>query len=176
MSALLGIVGWSGSGKTTLLEQLVTRLSAKSLRINVIKHSHHDVTLEPTNKDSARVRNAGATEVMLCSPFRYSLVHELREQTEPSLAELLTYMKKADLTFVEGYKWAAIRKLEIYRPSLGKEALYPKDEHIIAVASDQERALDCPSHIAWLNLNSVSDIQIWLEQGLEQTIFNLQPK
>jgi molybdopterin-guanine dinucleotide biosynthesis protein B len=176
MNAILGIVGWSGSGKTTLLEQLVQQLSKKSLVINVIKHSHHDVTLEPSHKDSARVRNAGAVEVMLCSPFRYALVHELREQEEPSLAQLLSFMKKADLTVVEGYKWAEIRKLEIYRPSLGKEALYLKDPYIIAVASDQERPIDCPEHLAWMNLNCISDIQHWLELGLAQNSFDLQPK
>ena len=57
---MLGVVGWSGSGKTTLLEYLVARLAARGLRINVIKHSHHDVLLEPPHKDSARFRMAGA--------------------------------------------------------------------------------------------------------------------
>ena len=57
---VLGVVGWSGSGKTTLLEQLVARLAQDGLRVNIVKHSHHDIELEPPRKDSARLRLAGA--------------------------------------------------------------------------------------------------------------------
>jgi molybdopterin-guanine dinucleotide biosynthesis protein B len=57
---VLAVVGWSGSGKTTLLEFLVAQLAARGLRVNVVKHSHHDIELEPPHKDSARLRMAGA--------------------------------------------------------------------------------------------------------------------
>src|SRR5471030_3302854 len=84
---VLGVIGPSGSGKTTLLEFLVTELAARGLRVNVIKHSHHDLELEPPRKDSARFRQAGAADVMVASPFRYAIVHELRGAPEPTLAE-----------------------------------------------------------------------------------------
>jgi molybdopterin-guanine dinucleotide biosynthesis protein B len=65
---VLAVVGWSGSGKTTLLEHLVAGLCGAGLRINIVKHSHHDIELEPPRKDSARLRLAGAAEVMIASP------------------------------------------------------------------------------------------------------------
>jgi molybdopterin-guanine dinucleotide biosynthesis protein B len=159
---LLGIVGWSGSGKTTLLEYLVHNLAASGLRVNVIKHSHHDVTLEPPHKDSARMRTAGAAEVMLASPFRLSVVRELRGAPEPTLAEHIAHLSEADLTLVEGYKWEPIAKLEVHRPALGHAALYPDDSHIVAVASDVARPDGLRPDLDWLDLNCPSEVLAWL--------------
>ena len=168
MDKVMGVVGWSGSGKTTLLEYLVGQLSARGLRVNVIKHSHHDVMLEPPHKDSARLRMAGAAEVMLCSPFRVAVMRELRGADEPSLAEHLARLAPADLTLVEGYKWESIRKLEVYRPSLGQSALYPDDPHIAAVASDATRPEGLAPELAWLDLNAPAEVLAWLESQISE--------
>ncbi|MFC0135189.1 molybdopterin-guanine dinucleotide biosynthesis protein B [Massilia eurypsychrophila] len=159
---ILGVVGWSGSGKTTLLEYLIAQLAARGLRVNVIKHSHHDVLLEPPRKDSARLRLAGAAEVMLASPFRLSVVRELRGAAEPTLAELVTRLAPADLTLVEGYKWEAIDKLEVYRPALGKPALFMDDANVVAVASDAPRPAAAPAQLCWLDLNRPDQVLEWL--------------
>ena len=157
------MVGWSGSGKTVLLEYLVAALAQRGLRVNVIKHSHHDVVLEPPHKDSARLRNAGAAEVMLASPFRVAIMRELRDEAEPALEQQLARLSPADLTLVEGYKWEPIRKLEVHRPSVGRRALYLEDEHIVAVASDIARPDGVPATVAWLDLNQPAAVLAWLE-------------
>ena len=159
---VLGIVGWSGSGKTTQLESLLPRLAAHGLRVNAIKHSHHDLILEPPHKDSARLRAAGAAEVLLASPFRYALMHELRGAPEPSLAEQIARLAAADLTLVEGYKWEAIPKIEVYRPSLGQPSLYPADPHIAAVVSDMPAPAGLPHRLAWLDMNRHEQVLAWL--------------
>ncbi|MFC0349643.1 molybdopterin-guanine dinucleotide biosynthesis protein B [Undibacterium danionis] len=171
-TALLGVVGWSGSGKTSLLEKLLTGLTAHGKRVNLVKHSHHDVILEPEHKDSARLRRAGAQEVLLASPFRYAIVHELSATPEPDLSELLTRLAPADLTLIEGYKWAPISKLEVFRPVLGKPAIYPNDQHVVAVASDVTRPEDCPEHIIWMDLNQTELILNWLLSNLTKGRFN----
>lgn len=163
------MVGWSGSGKTTLLEYLVAQLAARGLRINVIKHSHHDVLLEPPHKDSARLRMAGAAEVMLASPFRVAVMRELRGADEPSLAEHVARLAPAALTLVEGYKWEPIAKLEVSRPSLGKPALYPDDVHIVAVASDAPRPALLRPGVCWLDLNQPAAVLAWLHDFLSAT-------
>lgn len=168
MHKLLGVVGWSGSGKTTLLEYLVARLAADGLRVNVIKHSHHDVLLEPPHKDSARLRMAGAAEVMLASPFRVAIMHELRGEGEPTLAEHVARLAPADLTLVEGYKWEPVAKLEVYRPSLGKPALYPDDANVVAVASDAPRPEGLRDTVAWLDLNDPPAVLGWLKARLAE--------
>ena len=165
---LLGVVGWSGSGKTTLLEFLVAQLCAKAISVNVVKHSHHDIHLEPPHKDSARLRAAGAVEVMLVSPYRYVIAHELRQQAEPSLAELLPRMQDADLILVEGYKWEVMPKLEVYRSALGKPQIFRSDRHILAVASDDVQPDDLPVGLVWLNLNQPEQVLAWLLAALQR--------
>ncbi|GAB3463592.1 molybdopterin-guanine dinucleotide biosynthesis protein B [Massilia terrae] len=170
MGKVLGVVGWSGSGKTTLLEHLVAGLAARGMRVNVIKHSHHDVVLEPPHKDSARLRSAGAAEVMLASPYRIAVVRELRAEPEPGLAELLSQLSPAALTLVEGYKWAAIPKLEVHRPSIGQPAVYPDDELIVAVASNVPRPEGARAGLAWLDLDDPASVLAWLDEWMKLSV------
>ncbi len=159
---IIGIVGWSGSGKTSLLEYLLPRLAIHGLRVNVIKHSHHDLILEPAHKDSARARSAGAAEVLVASPFRFALMHELRGAAEPSLSDHIARMAEADLTLVEGYKWEPIPKIEVYRPAIGQPILYPNDPHVLVVASDTPSPAALPRQLAWLDLNHPEQVLEWL--------------
>lgn len=132
----LGIVGWSGSGKTTLIERLLPHLGRYGMRVSVIKQSHHAIETDQPGKDSWRHRQAGAHEVLLSTPYRWVLTHELRAEPQPGLDELLARLAPCDLVLVEGYKLAAHPKLEVWRSALGKPCLYPDDRHILAVASD----------------------------------------
>jgi molybdopterin-guanine dinucleotide biosynthesis adapter protein len=172
---LLGVVGWSGSGKTSLLEYLLCQLSAQGKTVNVVKHSHHDIILEPAHKDSARLRRAGAAEVLLSSPHRFALVHELRDTTEPSLFELLKRFSPADLTLVEGYKWESIAKLEVHRPSIGKSAIYLEDAHIVAVASDVAAPQNLPHGVIWLDLNQPETVLQWLLNAMQENLLLMHP-
>lgn len=133
---VFGFAGWSGAGKTTLIEALIPRFTAQSLRVSLIKHAHHAFDVDQPGKDSYRHRQAGATEVMLSSDQRWVLMHELRGVAEPTLEQQLARFSPCDLVLVEGYKRAALPKLEIYRRSLGKPLLHPDDPHVVAVASD----------------------------------------
>ncbi len=165
---VLGVVGSSGNGKTTLLEFLIAQLAARGLAVNVIKHSHHDLELEPPRKDSARLRQAGAAEVMVSSPYRFAIVRELRGAPEPSLDEQLARLAPADLTLLEGFKSYPIDKLEVYRPASGRAPLYPADPHVVAVASDQPRPADLAGATAWLDLNAPEQVLDWLVARLHK--------
>jgi len=168
---ILGVIGWSGSGKTSLLEYLVAELTLIGHKINVVKHSHHDVIIEPPQKDSSRLRLAGAQEVLLVSPYRYVIAHELRQQAEPSLDELLTRLSPADLTLVEGYKWEAMPKIEVFRPSLGKSAIYPEDGHVLLVASDAPAPTNLRPGLQWLDLNQPQLVLEWIVAAMQNKIF-----
>ncbi|MGE5492035.1 MAG: molybdopterin-guanine dinucleotide biosynthesis protein B [Actinomycetota bacterium] len=131
-----GIAGYSGSGKTTLLEKLIPELTGRGLKVSVIKHAHHGFDIDRPGKDSYRHREAGATEVLISCGERWALMHELRTEAEPSLADLLGRLAPCDLVLVEGFKTEPIPKLEVYRPANGKPPLYPERKDIVAVASD----------------------------------------
>jgi molybdopterin-guanine dinucleotide biosynthesis adapter protein len=133
---IFGITGWSGSGKTTLIEQIVPRLVRKGLVVSLIKHAHHSFDVDYPGKDSYRHRQAGCTEVLVSSPTRWVIMHELRGAPEPALDEQLRRISPCDLVLIEGYKRYAMPKLEVWRSANGKPFLHPEDENIVAVAAD----------------------------------------
>ncbi len=146
----LGIAGYSGCGKTTLIEKLLPLLRAAGLTVSVIKQSHHDVEVDVAGKDSWRHRQAGAQETLLATPYRWMLVGELRGAPEPALEQHLARLSACDLVLVEGYKHAALAKLEVWRAANAKPWLFPDDAHFIAVAADTKP----DAAIRYLNLNN----------------------
>lgn len=150
---ILGFAAFSGTGKTTLLTQLIPILKQDGLRIGLIKHSHHNFQIDQPGKDSFRLREAGASPVMLVSTHRRAIITEFQSVTEPLLDEQLLAFDQSglDLILVEGFKATQFPKIELHRVSLNKPFFYPNDPSIIAVASDTP--LDIPSTLMQLNLN-----------------------
>ncbi len=138
MPKVFGFAGFSGVGKTTLIEQLLPILIGEGVRVSVIKHAHHDFDIDRPGKDSYRHREAGAYEVLITANKRWVLMHELRDEAEPTLEDQLEKLSPCDLVIVEGFKRADIPKIEIWREANGKPMLYPQDPNIIAVACDTE--------------------------------------
>ena len=151
---VFGIVGYSGSGKTTLIERLLPILKARGVRTSVIKHTHHDFEIDQPGKDSWRLRESGAAEVLLASDLRYALLHENRGEPPPTLQALLARLQHCDLVLVEGYKREPIPKLEVYRAATGEPWLFPDDSHIVAVATDA----DPPGNLLKLALDDIETI------------------
>jgi molybdopterin-guanine dinucleotide biosynthesis protein B len=139
---VFGFAGWSGSGKTTLIEALVPKLTARGLRVSLVKHAHHDFDIDVPGKDSHRHREAGCAEVLVSSARRWAIVHELRGEPELTLEDALAHVSPCDLVLVEGYKRAAIPKLEVYRAEVGKPLLHPVDPHIVGLATDAPGAAE----------------------------------
>ena len=133
---IIGLAGWSGSGKTTLLAKVIPLIVARGKRVSTLKHAHHGFDLDQPGKDSHAHREAGASEVLISSAKRWALMHELRDEPEPQLRQLITRLSPVDLVIVEGYKRERIPKLEIYRAEIGKPLLHLEDDWIVAIASD----------------------------------------
>ena len=133
-----GFAGWSGSGKTTLIEKVIPVFVQRGLRVSLIKHAHHTFDVDHPGKDSYRHRHAGATEVLVTSSRRWVLMHELRGGKEPSFEEQIAHLSPCDLLIVEGFKYAPIPKLEVWRSVTGEPMLHPNDPYIVAVASDEK--------------------------------------
>lgn len=133
---VLGFAGYSGCGKTTLIERLLPLFRADGYRLAVIKQSHHDIEVDKPGKDSWRHRQAGAAEVLLTSPKRWMLVHELDNAPEPGLTEHLARLSPCDLVLVEGFRHGDLAKLEVHRNETGQPWLYPDDPNIVAVLGD----------------------------------------
>lgn len=158
---VFGFAGYSNSGKTTLIENLIPLFVARGLRVSLIKHAHHGFDLDRPGKDSYRHREAGATEVFLVSSQRWVLMHELRDEEEPSLEHQLSLMAPCDLILVEGFKYTAIPKIEVHRPSNGKGLLYPDNPNIIAIATDAPEDLS-QTTLPVLDLNDSARIAAYI--------------
>ena len=150
---ILGFAAFSGTGKTTLLTQTIPILKHHGVRIGLIKHSHHNFQIDQPGKDSFRLREAGASPVMLVSTHRRAIITEISPEQEPRLDDQLKLLDQSelDLILVEGFKAEQFPKIELHRPSLNKPLLYPNDPNIIAIASDC--TLETPDYLIQLDIN-----------------------
>lgn len=142
---IFGLVGRSGSGKTTLMVELVPALRRRGLTVSTLKHAHHGFDIDRPGKDSWRHREAGAEEVMLVSGTRWALLHEIRDDVEPPLEQLIARMSPVDLVLIEGFHTHGHPALEVHRPSEGHALMWAPGSDIVAVAADEPLAgVDVP--------------------------------
>ena len=141
---IYGVTGWKNSGKTGLMERLVSEFVKRGFSVSTIKHAHHSFDVDRSGKDSHRHRVAGAREVMLSSRNRFALMHELRDEEEPSLEVLLAKLSPVDLVLIEGFKCNRHPKIETFRAVTGTDLIATNDPTIHAVASDVAMRLDRP--------------------------------
>jgi molybdopterin-guanine dinucleotide biosynthesis protein B len=160
---VFGFAGYSGSGKTTLIERLIPLFTRRGLSVSLIKHTHHGFDIDRPGKDSFRFRDAGAAEVLLAGGQRWALMHELRDEAEPTLEDQLARLTPVDLVLVEGFRNTDIPKIEVHRPVAGHSLLHDKFPNVIAVASDEP--LDCA--LPRLDLNDPLAIAAFILDTLE---------
>ncbi|AEE66824.1 molybdopterin-guanine dinucleotide biosynthesis protein MobB [Bordetella pertussis] len=173
MTRIIGFAGWSGAGKTQLLSRLIPCLKARGHSVSTLKHAHHTFDIDTPGKDSFRHREAGATEVLIASSARWALMHELRDEPEPELGELLARMCPVDFILVEGFKRNAHIKIEVHRHANGKPWLFPDDPSIGAIACDAAPPHGTLPRVALDDYDAVADLVERLAWPLDTTIARL---
>jgi molybdopterin-guanine dinucleotide biosynthesis protein MobB len=135
---LLGISAWSGTGKTSLLVRLLPVLRARGVKVGVVKHAHHPFEIDQPGKDSFRVRQAGAVQVLLASRWRRALMIDDELDHEPTTAELVPLLDHSglDLVLVEGFKSNPVPKIILWRSEVGRPLEIKPDDGVIAIATD----------------------------------------
>ncbi|NNF96440.1 MAG: molybdopterin-guanine dinucleotide biosynthesis protein B [Halobacteria archaeon] len=167
---LVGFCAFSGTGKTTLLTRLLPLLKLRGLRVGVVKHAHHLFDIDYPGKDSYELRLAGASQMLVASRKRMAWVKESQEnRPEPVLEEALLALETEhlDLVLIEGFKQAAIPKIELHRPALGKPLMYPAMPNIIAIATDAPLA-DKNINLPLLSLNQPVEIAEFIIETILQ--------
>ena len=87
------------------MEELTRRLIARGLRIAAIKHTHErGVKLDSPGTDTWRMRQAGASAVMLVSPDRHALIASRSLDLDSALSLLEEAVPGLDVVLVEGFK------------------------------------------------------------------------
>jgi molybdopterin-guanine dinucleotide biosynthesis adapter protein len=155
---LVGFAAYSGTGKTTLLIKLLSIFNERGLRVGVVKHAHHTFEIDYPGKDSYELRKAGANQVLIGSRQRWALITENIDKQDKSLEYHVNNLdlENLDLVLVEGFKPEVIPKIELHRPSLGKDLLFPNDDSIIALAVDSK--VEDTHQLPVLDLNKPAEI------------------
>ena len=164
---IIGFSAYSGSGKTTLLEKLIPIFTKRKLKVAVIKHAHHSFDIDHPEKDSYKIRKAGAQQILISSQKRWAMIHEHEtENSELSLQQALEQISvdNIDFVIVEGFKSAPISKIEIHRPALGKPLISAIDHFVIAIATDDPSCIE--TSLPLLDLNDAVQIARYIEQNL----------
>ena len=166
---VLGFAAYSGTGKTTLLVKLIPLLKEQGIRIALIKHAHHDFDIDIPGKDSYELRKAGADQVLVASDKRRALIKEMTVEADPQLEDLIYELDldNIDLVLVEGFRHLALPKIELHRPSLGKELIFPNDINVIAVVSDE--VIDTGA-LPLLDINHPRDIVMFIRELMDSSL------
>jgi molybdopterin-guanine dinucleotide biosynthesis protein B len=164
MNKVIGVAGFKNAGKTTLVEKLVRELTRRGHRISTVKHAHHTFDIDHEGRDSFRHRKSGAGEVAVVSRHRWAIIHELRDEAEPSLEEMLAKLASCDLVIVEGYKRDSHDKIEVRNIALDHPRLAGEDSTIIAIAANGAIA-DAP--VPLFDRDDVSALASFIEQRME---------
>ncbi len=166
---VIGFAGFSGSGKTTLVEALIPALKLRGLRVSVVKHAHHNFDIDQPGKDTYRHRDAGAFEVVVASDRRLALIREFEQPARLTVHHLIAELYEGvDWVLVEGFKDSNLHKIEVWRSSSEKPALYPEDAFVVAIATDSPTHMPEPTLRPVLDLNDVDSVAQWLIDNQER--------
>lgn len=161
---VVGFVGASGSGKTTLIAAVLPLFRSAGLRVAVLKHARRGFQLDHPGKDSYRVREAGASQVLIASRAGWALLGEFDGGLEePPFRHLLGRFDRdrVDVVLAEGFAGESYPKVEVHRPALGQPPrCWPQDPMVIAVATDAPLSVADP--VQRLDLNAPAEVAAFL--------------
>lgn len=140
MIPVFSFIAWSGTGKTTYLEKLIAELKRRNIRVAVIKHDAHRLSLDREGKDSYRFAQAGADVVAVadgdkCAVMQYRPV---------SWNDLLEQIRDVDLILAEGWHAEASRPIVLWRSDCDQPPKLAPQDCIAAVSDIPMEAGDTP--------------------------------
>jgi molybdopterin-guanine dinucleotide biosynthesis protein MobB len=145
---IISIIGRKNSGKTTLAVALASELVRRGHRVMTIKHGHHPADADRRGSDTWRHFHEGRAErVLIASPELRVLFERTPDVYDP-IALARQYMDGADIVLTEGYKAAALPKIEVFRRAAGPNPLYDPqasnaDQWVAVITDDPEFRADC---------------------------------
>ncbi|MBF0302165.1 MAG: molybdopterin-guanine dinucleotide biosynthesis protein B [Desulfamplus sp.] len=163
---IISVVGRSGSGKTTFLEKLIPHLKKKGYRMGIIKHAHCGVEMDKKGKDSWRHKNAGAAATIVISPGLISMVKDYEEpdtieNESTTIERVKDYLSDMDIIIVEGFKYAFLPKLEIFRVNAEHDTpLFLEDKNLAAFITDSDYRTTLPI----FGLDDAEDVANFIEK------------
>jgi len=134
---VISIVGIHNSGKTTFVEAVIKILSRRGYSIGAIKHDPKGKARTDTpGKDSYRMYNAGAKQVILASPGKItSYIRD--EEYDPSDIINRYMIDGLDLIIIEGFKgYRDTDKFEVIRKEENRQPVITEKNGLKGVITD----------------------------------------
>jgi molybdopterin-guanine dinucleotide biosynthesis protein B len=142
------IVGRKNSGKTTLTVALAAELGRRGRRVATIKHGHHAFETDEPGRDSWRHFNEGRAEAtIMAGTGKIALVMRIDGEPDPGRLIAEHYAGRGyDIVLIEGWKYGALPKIEVFRRELHDRTLYEEmDESaagtVVAIVTDADASL-----------------------------------
>jgi molybdopterin-guanine dinucleotide biosynthesis protein B len=175
MMKVVCIVGESGSGKTTFIEHMVVNLKRRGLRASCVKRTHHDIEIDHAGKDSWRMKQAGAFEVVLVSQNSMSLQRTFENEFSMTIHQVLAQMYEGvDWVIVEGFKDSDILKIEVVdavndMPHL----LCHADDFVVAVVCSERDIKNLSTALPLFDRDQPELMTDWLLAHQDRFIYSL---
>lgn len=146
------IVGRKNSGKTTLVVALAAELRRRGRRIATIKHGHHAFESDEPGRDSWRHFNEGHAEAtIMAGTGRIALTMRIDGEPDPERLISEFYAGRGyDLVLVEGWKYGALPKIEVFRRAVHDRPIHDPDDadaagrFLAIVTDDAGLEAECP--------------------------------
>jgi len=171
------IVGRKNSGKTTLTVALAAELGRRGRRVATIKHGHHAFETDEPGRDSWRHFNEGRAEAtIMAGTGKIALVMRIDGEPDPQrlIAELYAG-RGYDIVLIEGWKYGALPKIEVFRRALHDRPIYDPGDvdaaaRFLAIVTDdpslQARFPVIPLDAGGAHVGIVADLlEAWLSAG-----------
>lgn len=128
---VIAVCGIKNSGKTTMLEKLIPELTARGLRLAVLKNGgHFDPDVPGT--DTYRFLQVGASGTVIFDGHQFSA----SRKSMPPYDELFAMFPDADLLLVEGLRDTALPKLEMVKPDDERSPALSEDKVLGYIAAE----------------------------------------
>ena len=130
---VISIIGAHNSGKTTFIEKVVKNLQKKGYKVSVIKHDPKGkAETDKKGKDSYRIYEAGASQVIVASPNKISSFVRTPEPLEPEEIIEKFVIDNVDIVIIEGFKYyEGFDKYEVIRKEENRELLIENPTGVI---------------------------------------------
>lgn len=158
---ILSIIGKPNAGKTTLAIALASEFVRKGRRVMAIKHANRASEIDRPGTDSHRLFHEGKAERVLVAGPDLRVTFERRTDDTDPIELARQYFEGADIVIVEGYRSAAIPKIEVFRRAASETPIYdpsfPGANLWLAIVTDDEK-FDAPCPVLrfrdtmWLQL------------------------
>jgi molybdopterin-guanine dinucleotide biosynthesis protein MobB len=127
---------------------LAAELARRGVRVMTMKHGHHAADVDHPGSDSWRhFREGRAERVLLATPGQRVLFERVADEYDPA-ALARRYLGEADVVLAEGFHRASVPKIEVFRPSVSPEPMYPAGSPeaswwVAIVTDDLDFQADC---------------------------------